>query len=467
VTGTAAKAGGPKAAGPVIFVDDDPDLRRATAQMLKLAGFEVQAFEGAPAALDALGDEFAGPVVSDIRMPRMSGLELFERVRAIDPEIPVILVTGHADVDLAVQAVKDGVYDFIAKPFDAARLAGTVARAAEKRRLVLENRRLREAAAGVGEDMSLVGETLSIVRLRDTIRQVADAAVDVLVLGETGSGKEVVASLLHRWSGRRGNFVALNCGALPESVLESELFGHEVGAFTGAAKRRIGRIEHANGGTLFLDEIESCPPAIQVKLLRVLETREVEPLGTNERRRLDLRVVAATKADLGDPAARGGFRVDLYYRLNAVTLRIPPLRERRGDAGLLFALFARRAAERFGRSVPAITPAIRRRLEGYDWPGNVRELIHYADRVTLGLDLEADRAAAPAGAEPPAGTLPELVERYEAGLIRDALARHHGDVRPTIEALGVPRKTFYDKLRRYGIVRADYGADAAEEAARG
>ncbi|MFT3973617.1 MAG: sigma-54 dependent transcriptional regulator [Amaricoccus sp.] len=444
------------AGGPVVFVDDDPDLRRATAQMLKLAGFAVQAFEGGAAALAALATDFPGPVVSDIRMPGMSGLELFERVRAIDPEIPVILVTGHADVDVAVKAVKDGVYDFIAKPFDAARLAGTVARAAEKRRLVLENRRLREAAAGVRDDGPLVGETPALARLRDTIRQVADAAVDVLVLGETGSGKEVVAALLHRWSGRSGNFVALNCGALPETVLESELFGHEAGAFTGAAKRRVGRIEHASGGTLFLDEIESCPPAIQVKLLRVLETREVEPLGTNERRRLDLRVVAATKVDLGDPAARGDFRADLYYRLNVVTLRIPPLRERKADAPLLFALFARRAAERFGRPVPALTPAIRQHLERHDWPGNVRELMHYADRVALGL--EADAGAATVGEEP-AGTLPELVDRFEAGVIREALARHQGDVRATVEALGVPRKTFYDKLKRHGIVRAEYGGD--------
>lgn len=462
-------SGGTRGGGPVVFVDDDPDLRRATTQMLKLAGFAVAAFDGAAAALATLGPDFAGPVVSDIRMPQMSGLDLFERLRTIDPEIPVILVTGHADVDLAVQAVRDGVYDFIAKPFDAARLAGTVARAAEKRRLVLENRRLREAASGIGEDVPLVGQTAAIGHLRETIRQVADAAVDVLVLGETGSGKEVVAELLHRWSGRSGNFVALNCGALPETVLESELFGHEAGAFTGAAKRRIGRIEHASGGTLFLDEIESCPPAIQVKLLRVLETREVEPLGTNERRRLDLRVVAATKVDLGDPAERGDFRPDLYYRLNVVTLAIPPLRERKADAPLLFALFARRAAERFGRAVPTITPAIRRHLERHAWPGNVRELMHYADRVTLGLETPpaagdaADPGAAgpgPAGPEAaPDGTLSELVDRYEARLIRDALARHQGDVRATVEALGVPRKTFYDKLKRHGIVRADYGGE--------
>jgi two-component system C4-dicarboxylate transport response regulator DctD len=332
-----------------------------------------------------------------------------------------------------------------------------VAHAAEKRRLVLENRRLRAAAAEAPADLPLIGDAPAIRRLRETVRQVAEADVDVLVLGETGSGKEVVASLLHHWSRRRAkHFVALNCGALPETVLESELFGHEAGAFTGAVKRRVGRIEHSSGGTLFLDEIESCPPAIQVKLLRVLETREVEPLGTNERRRLDLRVVAATKVDLEDAGARGDFRADLYYRLNVVTLRIPPLRERRGDLPLLFAHFARRAAERFGRPVPAITPAIRDRLEGHDWPGNVRELMHFADRLALGLDDAGAPAAVPEAGDAP---LPELVERYESAVIRAALQRHNGDVRRTIEALGVPRKTFYDKLKRYGIVRAAFDAE--------
>ncbi|HEU0222762.1 MAG TPA: sigma 54-interacting transcriptional regulator, partial [Paracoccaceae bacterium] len=224
---------------------------------------------------------------------------------------------------------------------------------------------------------------------------------------------------------------------------------------TGAAKRRIGRIEHAHGGTLFLDEIESCPPSVQVRLLRVLETREVEPLGTNERRRLDLRVVAATKVDLGDPRVRGDFREDLYYRLNIVTLRIPPLRERRADIPLLFAHFARRAADRFGRRVPEITPAIRDRLARHVWPGNVRELAHFADRVTLGLEPDS---ALPSSTGPQAldAPLPELVERYEAELIRSALRSHNGDLRLTLEALGLPRKTFYDKLKRYGISRADF-----------
>jgi two-component system C4-dicarboxylate transport response regulator DctD len=385
----------------------------------------------------------------------MNGLQLFERVRAIDPELPVILVTGHGDIELAVAALKDGAYDFISKPFDPDRLATAVGHAAEKRRLVIENRRLRAAVAEAPADLPLIGDDPGIRRLRATIRQVADADVDVLVLGETGSGKEVVARLLHDWSRRKArNFVALNCGALPETVLESELFGHEAGAFTGADRKRVGRIEHATGGTLFLDEIESCSPAIQVKLLRVLETREVEPLGTNERRRLDLRVVAATKVDLGDPALRGGFREDLYYRLNVVTLRIPPLRERKGDVPLLFAHFLKRAADRFGRPMPEIGPAVRRHLMAHDWPGNVRELLHFAERTALGLAPEADAPAL--AAVPVAGTLAERVDAFEAELLRDALRRHGGDVRATIEALGLPRKTFYDKLKRHGLQRADF-----------
>ena len=359
-----------------------------------------------------------------------------------------------------MSAIKDGAYDFIAKPFDGERLTTAVAHAAEKRRLVLENRRLR-AAAEAPADLPLIGDSSAIRRLRETIRQIADADVDVLLLGETGTGKEVVANLLHQWSRRKAkNFVALNCGALPETVLESELFGHEAGAFTGADRRRVGRIEHANGGTLFLDEIESCPPAIQVKLLRVLETREVEPLGTNDRRRLDLRVVAATKVDLGDPSRRGSFREDLYYRLNVVTLVIPPLRDRRGDIPLLFAHFLNRAAARFGRPVPEIDAAERTWLDRHDWPGNVRELLHFADRVALGLS-PVPMAVAPASASsaPPTGTLPEQLDRIEADILRTALRSHDGDVKATLVALGIPRKTFYDKLKRHGIQRADFDPD--------
>ncbi|TGT46615.1 sigma 54-interacting transcriptional regulator, partial [Mesorhizobium sp. M8A.F.Ca.ET.167.01.1.1] len=228
---------------------------------------------------------------------------------------------------------------------------------------------------------------------------------------------------------------------------------HEAGAFTGAQKRRVGRIEHSSGGTLFLDEIESMPAATQVQMLRVLEMREVTPLGTNEIRPVDLRVVAAAKVDLGDPAQRGAFREDLYYRLNVVTLSIPPLRERRDDVPLLFGYFAERAASRFHRPVPAAPAAVQRHLREHDWPGNVRELAHFAERFVLGLE-ETGGSPSPQLADSDASMpLPERLERYEADIIRETLGRNDGDVRRTIEALGIPRKTFYDKLQRHGIVR--------------
>jgi len=439
----------------VAFVDDDETLRRANTQTLELAGFDVLAFDGAKAVLGAIDADFEGIVVTDIRMPRIDGFQLFRKLKEIDADLPVILITGHGDIAMAVEAMQEGAYDFIAKPYPADRLVQSVKRAVEKRRLVLENRELRRAAEAAEDELPLIGQTPSMERLRRTLRQIADADVDVLVAGETGSGKEVVADLLHRWSRRRtGHFVALNCGALPETVIESEFFGHEPGAFTGAQKKRIGRIEHSSGGTLFLDEIESMPPAAQVKLLRVLEKREITPLGSNEVRPLDLRVVAASKVDLGDPAARGDFREDLYYRLNVVTVSIPPLRERREDIPLLFAHFLNRAANRFHVDPPGVSDEIRRYLLAHDWPGNVRELAHFAERCALGL-IETPAEKKPAG-DGENLSLPQRVERYEAELIRQALAANAGDVKATIEALGIPRKTFYDKLQRHGIVRSGF-----------
>ncbi|MDK4741121.1 sigma-54 dependent transcriptional regulator [Rhizobium sp. CNPSo 3464] len=441
----------------VFLIDDDRDLLKATKQTLELAGFSVSAFSTAADALGALEAGFAGVIVSDIRMPQMDGQQLFSRVKEQDADLPVILVTGHGDIPMAVKAIQDGAYDFITKPFATDRLVQSVRRAAEKRRLVLENRALRIAAEQAQGDLPLIGQTPAMERLRHTLRQIADTDVDVLVTGETGSGKEVVASLLHRWSRRaKGNFVALNCGALPETVIESELFGHEPGAFTGAQKKRIGRIEHSSAGTLFLDEIESMPPAIQVQMLRVLEMREVTPLGTNEVRPVDLRVVAAAKVDLGDPRQRGDFREDLYYRLNVVTISIPPLRDRRDDIPLLFGYFADRAASRFKREVPAMSAAIRHHLQSHDWPGNVRELSHFAERFVLGLESAAEPKASEILSADNTLPLPARIERYEAELIRETLAQNGGDVRRTIEALGIPRKTFYDKLQRHGIVRGDF-----------
>jgi two-component system C4-dicarboxylate transport response regulator DctD len=445
---------------PVLLVDDDRQLLHATAQTLELAGFDVTPFGAATDALARIDRTFAGVIVSDIRMPGMDGLQLFERIGGIDPEVPVILVTGHGDIPTAVKAIQDGVYDFIAKPFPAERLIQCVHRAAEKRGLVLENRRLREAARQAEDDFPLIGQTPVMDRLRQTLRQIADTDVDVLVTGETGSGKEVVARLLHGWSRRsKGNFVALNCGALPEQVIESELFGHEPGAFTGAQKKRIGRIEHSSGGTLFLDELESMPLSTQVQLLRVLEMREVTPLGTNEVRPVDIRIVAAAKVDLADPAQRATFREDLYYRLNVISLSIPPLRERRDDIPLLFSYFAERAARRFQREVPALSAGILRHLADHDWPGNVRELAHFAERTVLGVTPMPPVASAPPVLDA-GGTLPERLERLEAEIIRDTLSTHGGDVQETIAALGIPRKTFYDKLQRHGIVRRAFSGKA-------
>lgn len=446
---------GSSAAIEVAFVDDDPDLRDANVQALRLAGFRAAALPSGEAALERIGPDYAGIVVTDIRMPGMDGIELFRRLRALDPDIPVIVISGHADIATAVGAMSEGAYDFIAKPYAGERLVETVRRAAEKRALVLENRRLRALAEQGEEETALIGETAAITRLRQTIRELADVDVDVLVLGETGTGKEVVASLLHRL-GRRCEkpFVALNCGALPDSVIESELFGYEPGAFTGAQKKRIGRIEHSSGGTLFLDELESMPPSAQVKLLRVLEMREIAPLGSNDLRRVDLRVVAATKADLGDPAQRRDFREDLFYRLNVVTLRIPPLRERRRDIPLLFTRFLARAAEKYRRPVPVLDRAVERHLVENDWLGNVRELVHFAERVALGLS--SDLSAQQPRPDAPVASLPDRLNAIEASLIREALEANRGDVRATLEMLGIPRKTFYDKLTRHGIDRAAY-----------
>jgi len=446
------------AMGTVYLVDDDSQLRKAMRQTLELEGMTVMPFPKAELALDALEENFDGVIVTDVRMPGMDGLQFFEHVRKIDADLPVILITGHGDVPMAVNALQNGAYDFIAKPFPAERMVESVRRALEKRRLVMENRALKQAADQPLDDMPLIGQTPAIERLRNTLRHIADTDVDVLVAGETGSGKEVVATALHRWSKKRshGNFVALNCGALPETVIESELFGHEAGAFTGAQKKRIGRIEYSSGGTLFLDEIESMPPALQVKMLRVLEMREVSPVGSNEERSVDIRVVAAAKVDLGDPEQRKDFREDLYYRLNVVTLSIPPLRERRADIPLLFSHFVSKASSRFGMPVPQIGASVSRYLNEHDWPGNVRELGHFAERVVLGLEGGQPQISIPAVIANGSGTLSERMDRQEADIIRETLEKHQGDVAETIAALGIARKTFYDKLQRHNINRSDY-----------
>lgn len=430
----------PAADRPILLIDDDDALRGALVQSFQLADMAVEAFADAGAALARLDAGFAGAVLSDIRMPRMDGMELFRRIAAIDPDIPVILMTGHGDVPMAVSALKQGVFDFIAKPFATDHLIASVRRALEMRRLVIDNRRLRAAAESIGGE-PLIGETPVMVRLRENMRQVALADVDVLVEGETGTGKELVATLLHRWSNRRGQpFVAINCAALPDSIAEADLFGQE-----GRTQlTQAGRIARAHRGTLFLDEIESSPARLQGALLRVLEEREIHPVGAQQPQPLDIRVIAAAKPGIEASVAQGHFRADLLYRLDMVRLRIPPLRERRDDVPLLFGHLLHQAAGRMGRDVPQIGADVRARLHDHDWPGNVRELANYAKRILLGMEAPAD--------EDEAGLpLSQQVERYEAAMIRKVLERVRGDARSAMAQLQLPRKTFYDKLHRHGI----------------
>ncbi|MEB2870801.1 sigma-54-dependent transcriptional regulator [Pseudomonas rhizosphaerae] len=439
----------------VVLIDDDPHLRQALSQTLDLAGLKVLALADAQGLSARIERDWPGVVVSDIRMPGIDGLQLLEQLHARDSELPVLLITGHGDVPLAVQAMRAGAYDFLEKPFASDALLDSVRRGLAVRRLVLDNRSLRMALSDRQQlSTRLVGQSGSMARLREQIGALAGTRADVLILGETGAGKEVVARALHDLSSRRsGPFVAINAGALAESVVESELFGHEPGAFTGAQKRRIGKFEFANGGTLFLDEIESMSMDVQVKLLRLLQERVVERLGGNQQIRLDIRVIAATKEDLRQAADQGRFRADLYYRLNVASLRIPPLRERGEDVLMLFQYYADAAAERHGVLANELSAAQRALLLRHSWPGNVRELQNAAERFALGLELALDNSE-PGPVEMArtvAGGLSEQVEHFERALIAAEMSRSHTSVRSLAEALGIPRKTLHDKLRKHGL----------------
>ncbi|ABF07474.1 two-component system, response regulator AauR [Cupriavidus metallidurans] len=436
----------------VLIVEDDADVRLGCEQALRLEGIATRAVGSAEAALREVDAGYAGIVVSDINLPGSDGMALLRELASRDAALPVIMITGHGDITLAVQAMKQGAYDFIEKPFSPERLVATCRRALEKRRLALEVADLRARLAGQ-ESLSarLIGHSPAIERLRQMITGLGNTTASVLIHGETGTGKELVARCLHEASARRArHFVPINCGGLPEQLFESEIFGHEAGAFTGAAKRRIGKIEHAEGGTLFLDEIESMPMQMQIKLLRVLQERVVERLGSNQAVQVNARVVAATKADLRAAADVGQFRADLYYRLNVVTLELPPLRERREDIPLLFEHFVAQAALRFEREAIPPTPAEMAGLMAYPWPGNVRELRNLAERHVLGLGCrpgEGGHDMAPPAALP----LAQAVEQFERALIADALRRHDGNLTRAGESLGIAKTTLFDKVRKYGL----------------
>ena len=439
----------------VLLVDDEEELRISASQTLELAGFEVSALAGAEPALETVGYGFNGVVVTDIRMPGMDGMTLMGRIREIDPDIPVILVTGHGDVQLAVRAMREGAYDFIEKPFKAQHLADVVTRAADRRALVLENRRLR-AAAGRRDDIEarLPGRVQAMVDLRYQLRALAATDADVLIVGDTGTGKEVAARALHDASTRAARpLVAINCAALPEALIESELFGHEAGAFAGALRPRYGKFEHARGGTVLLDEIGSMPLPLQAKLLRVIEERVITRLGSNEAVPLDVRFIATSKVDLEAETAAGRFRADLLYRLAVVTLRMPPLDQRREDIPLLFLQLVGEASARYRRESVEVPLEVLAGLAQRAWPGNVRELRNAADRFVLGLGLTSGDAVLPETGS--RMSLAERVAAFEKSVIGGAIRASSGGLKPVYEALGISRKTLYEKMQKYGLDRRD------------
>ncbi len=449
--------------GDVFLVDDDAIVRQSTAQWLKISGFEVTSFTCAADALAALDESFAGVLITDVRMPGMDGLELMRTAVSQVAGIPVILLTGHGDVDMAIGAMRDGAYDFIEKPFVPERLVETAHRACEKRKLVLENRKLQEnLASQTGIDSKLVGISPVIQRLKRELMKLAEQGTNVIVYGETGTGKELVAQCLHEYSQRKAfNFVPINCGAIPEALIESELFGHEAGAFTSAAKKRIGKFEYAHKGTLFLDEIESMPMHLQIKLLRALQEGVIERLGANAPISVDLRVVAAAKVDLREDDS---FREDLFYRLNVAQLHIPPLRERQEDIPLLFQHYLKVAAVDHDRKARTLSEHDITTLIGYHWPGNVRELKNIAIRYSLDPELSVSDILV--GSEPalvsvtskPSQALPlaTQVAHFEAEVIKEALRRNQGNIKMTMEELDLPRRTLNQKMIRYGLSRTDF-----------
>ena len=443
----------------VLIVDDEDMVRTALEQWLRLSGFHTATAANAEDALASIDDHHPHVVLTDVRMPGLSGLDLLRSIADRGLPTEVILITGHGDVPMAVDAMRAGAFDFLQKPYVPDQLVNSIARAAEQARLKRELADLRRRLDGGEAELEtrLVGASRSMVELRRSVRELASIPADIILLGETGTGKEVVARCLHDFSPRgKGPFVAVNCAAIPAELIESELFGHESGAFTGAAGQRIGKFEYAHGGTLLLDEIESMPLLAQAKVLRVIQEREVERLGSNRQIPLDIRIIAASKVDLAAESQAGRFRADLYYRLNMATLDLPPLRDRGDDCVILFHHFLAEAARRFGRPAPGLHPADINALLSHAWPGNVRELKAAADRFALGLgatgrslgDILGQREVIAAGA-----SLAERLAAYERHLIEAELDRHDDSIAAVAEALQVPRRTLSEKMNRLGVRR--------------
>jgi DNA-binding NtrC family response regulator len=432
--------------GPAIQRDE---VRAA----LRSTGFEIVMLDDTTMAVDALLSLSPDVVILDLTVRNEETTSILKRCREADTQLPIVAIVAPHDIGAAVEATRIGAFDVIAEPACRARLQALLDRAATQHRFNLESRSLKavlERATGVSSIIR--GESQAIRNLRETILRMAPKPVDATIIGETGTGKELVARCLHDFSMRTGHFVAINCAAIPENLFESELFGHEPGAYTGATRQRVGKLEYANGGTLFLDEIESLPLPLQAKLLRALQERQIERLGANRPIPIDLRVVVATKVDLQKLAADGSFRPDLFYRLNVLRLEIPPLRARLDDIPMLFEHFVQEAAVKFQQKACALTLELKQKLLAYSWPGNVRELRNAAERFQLGLPLALGTDEEQAAAV----SLKTVLASVERALLQDSLQRYNGCVASASQALGLTAATFYRRLRAYGIATADH-----------
>jgi DNA-binding NtrC family response regulator len=455
-----APAQAPRAPLRILVVDDEAIVRESLAGWFRQDGHHVDVAENGKEALRLCAQSRHDLAFIDVKMPGMDGLELQQRLAAADAELTVVLMTAYASVESAVKAMKAGAYDYIIKPFDPDELSLLVARAGEHRSLLDENRRLRQHLDAATAPPPIVGVSAAVRRLHELIASVAPTDATVLLQGESGTGKELVARAIHAGSSRRYNpLVAVNCGALPEGILESELFGHEAGAFTGARARHKGKFETADGGTLFLDEVGELGLKVQVELLRVLEEKTVTRLGGNAPVPVDFRVVCATHRDLQARVREGAFREDLFWRLNVFTIELPPLRERPEDVPALAEHFLARFGEAMGRRL-ALSPGARAALVAYAWPGNVRELQNAIERglvVAKGTQLEAADLPLHVTSGPPragSGSLAE-VERAHVQAVLDAQG---WNITRAARVLAVDRVTLYNKVRKYGLKRPDGAA---------
>ncbi|MFT3711437.1 MAG: sigma-54 dependent transcriptional regulator [Archangium sp.] len=452
----------------ILVVDDDEAVGKVLAALLTQSGHKATWVGSAEAALATLDKKAFDLVISDVRMPGLSGLELLKLLRQRSPDLPVVLLTAHGTVQMAVEAMREGAADFLLKPFNRDEVLFVVKKclsSSESERAAPP----RVAQAKVESADGMVGSSPALDEARGLIRQAAPSPATVLILGETGTGKELAARAIHALSPRtKGPFVRLNCGALPETLFESELFGYEKGAFTGAVARKPGRVELANGGTLFLDEVGELSAASQVKLLRLLQEKEYERLGGTETLKADVRVVAATHRSLGEMVKTGSFREDLYYRLNVVPISLPALRSRPGDIAVLAKHFVSMLGPQNGRPKAMFAPEALNALSTQDWPGNVRQLQNFIERVLVlappgdlidgstvekelaraGLDAKAPAAGAAAGG---ADTLPERRKDAERQAVEEALQKAGGNRSVAARLLGVSRRTLYNKLEALGI----------------